>query len=97
MPLCSGRLNVDRARIGESAHPAKGAEVMVERAILLHQDDDVLHISNRSGAVVCRNLERLGDVRLQRRQAWRAAPSIAGIYADQLAMKVTSRFRECAI
>ena len=35
----------------KAAHPAKGAEMMVERAVLLHQDDDVLHISNRSGAL----------------------------------------------
>jgi hypothetical protein len=40
--------------------------MMVERAVLLHQDDDVLDIANRSRLVVCRNFERLGDVRLQR-------------------------------
>ena len=33
-----------RARIGEAAHTAKGAEMMVERAVLLHQDDNVLDI-----------------------------------------------------
>jgi hypothetical protein len=59
-------MDVDRARIGEAAHTAKGAEMMVERAVLLRQDDDVLNIANRSCAVVCRNLERLGDVRFQR-------------------------------
>src|SRR5262249_6542438 len=60
-----------RARIVEAAHPAKGAEMMVERAVLLHQDHNVLDISDRACAVVCRNRERLGDVRLQGRQGGR--------------------------
>jgi len=55
-------IDIDRARIGEAADTAKGPEMMVERAILLHQDDDVLNIADRSCAVVRRNLERPGDV-----------------------------------
>src|SRR5262249_20860743 len=35
--------------------------MMIERAVLLHQDDDVLDIANRSGAVVCLDGCRLGD------------------------------------
>ena len=38
------QIDVDRARIGEAAHTAKRAEMMIERSVLLHQDDDVLDI-----------------------------------------------------
>ncbi|MNQ74095.1 hypothetical protein D3C85_888470 [compost metagenome] len=34
----------DRMAITETAHPPHGAEVMIERPVLLHQDDDVLHV-----------------------------------------------------
>ncbi len=37
-------------RIGKAAHPRKGTEIMIERAILLHQDDDVLDIHDRARA-----------------------------------------------
>jgi len=59
-------IDLNSARIGEAAHTAKGAELMVERAVLLHQDNDVLNITNRACAVMCRNRERLGDIRVQR-------------------------------
>ena len=59
-------MDLDRARIGVTADTAKRPEMMVERAVLLHQDDNVFHIANRSGAVVCRDCQRLGDVRVER-------------------------------
>lgn len=36
--------------------------MVIERTILLHQDDDVLDIANRARAVVRRNRERLWNV-----------------------------------
>jgi hypothetical protein len=37
-----------RARIAEAADAAQRTEIMVERPILLHQDDDVLHVLDRA-------------------------------------------------
>src|SRR5262249_503398 len=59
-------MDLDRARIGIAADAAKRPEMMVERAVLLHQDDDVLNIANRSGSVVGLDSRRLGDVRFER-------------------------------
>ena len=39
----------DRPRIAEAAHAAQRAEVVVERAVLLHQDDDVLDVLDGAG------------------------------------------------
>ena len=61
-----GEIDVDRAWIVEAANAAKGSEMMVEWAVLLHQNDDVLNIANGSCAVVCGDLECPGDVRFQR-------------------------------
>ena len=44
--------SVDRARVAEPAHAAQGAEVVVEGAVLLHQDDDVLDVVDGAGAVL---------------------------------------------
>ena len=38
-----------RARVAEAADAAQGAEVVVEGAVLLHQDDDVLDVLERPG------------------------------------------------
>ena len=38
-----------RARIIEAAHPAQRSQIMIERAILLHQHHDVLHVLDRTG------------------------------------------------
>src|SRR5215471_5577125 len=47
---CAARLqremDVDRARIVEAADAAKRAEMMIERAVLLHQDDDMLDVAD---------------------------------------------------
>jgi hypothetical protein len=63
-----GEMDAYRAWIGEAAHPSKRAEMMVERAVFLHQDDDVLDILNAACSLVCRNRERLSNVCLQGRQ-----------------------------
>ena len=52
VPHRISRGKLDRARIAESAHAAHGAEVVVERAVLLHQNDDVLDVGDGAGAVV---------------------------------------------
>src|SRR5262245_61397194 len=59
-------MDLDRARVGIAADTAKRSEMVVERAVLLHQDDDVLNIANRSGGVVGLDSRRLGDVRFER-------------------------------
>ncbi len=46
--------SVATARIAVAAHAAQRAEVMIERAIFLHQEDDVLDVIDRAGAVVRR-------------------------------------------
>ena len=38
----------DRGRVGEAPDPGHRAEVMVEAAILLHRDDDVLDVAERA-------------------------------------------------
>jgi hypothetical protein len=42
----------DRESVAESAHTIECAEVMIERAILLHQDHDVLDILDGASARV---------------------------------------------
>ena len=54
---------LDRARIAEAAHAAQRAEVVIERAVLLHQEDDVLDVVDGAGAVIGRNGQRAGDAR----------------------------------
>lgn len=44
----------DRAGVAEAADASQGAEVVVEGAVLLHEDDDVLDVLDRPGAVVRR-------------------------------------------
>src|SRR5262249_36537664 len=59
-------MDLDRARIGIAADTTKRPEMMVERAVLLHQDDDVLNVANRSGGVVGLDSRRLGDACVER-------------------------------
>ncbi len=42
----------DRSRIAEPPHAPQGAEVVIERTVLLHQDDDVLDVFDRPRAVI---------------------------------------------
>ncbi len=48
-------------RIAVAAHAAQGAEVVVEGAVFLHQDDDVLDVLDGPGAVVAGQFQRAGD------------------------------------
>ena len=41
----------DRPRVAISPHAAKGAEVMIERAILLRENDDVLDVLDGASAI----------------------------------------------
>ena len=52
MPHGSAGGQLHRARVGEAAHAAHRAEVVVEGSVLLHEDDDVLDVVDRPGAVV---------------------------------------------
>ncbi len=51
----------DRETIAEAAYAAQGAEIVVERAVLLHQDHDVLHIHDGAGPASRRNRQRPVD------------------------------------
>jgi len=88
-----------RAGVVEAAHPPKGAEMMVEGAVLLHQDDDVFNITNRACAVACRDFERLGDVRLQRTHDRGHAHQLQEITPVGMAHEVPPFyfFRDCAV
>ncbi len=55
-----------RARIAEAAHAAQHAEVVVERTVFLHQDDDVLDVLDRARAIVRGNRERTANAVGQR-------------------------------
>jgi hypothetical protein len=52
---------VDGARIAEAADAPKGAEVVIEGAVFLHHEDDVLDVVDGAGAVVGRDAEGSGD------------------------------------
>jgi hypothetical protein len=53
------------AWISKAAHAAQGPEVVIERSVLLHHEHDMPDISDRSGLVVRRDRERLGDAVLE--------------------------------
>ncbi len=50
-----------RARVVEAAHPAQRAEVMIEGAVLLHQDHHMLHVRQRAAAHLRRQRQRAAD------------------------------------
>ena len=50
-----------RRGVTEAAHTPQRSEVVVEGAVLLHQDHDVLHVAQRTGAVVGRQRGGLVD------------------------------------
>ncbi len=72
--MFAARLTPDRTaarqaqgtRIAEPAHAAKRPEVVVERTVLLHVDDHMLDIRDRTAGVVGGNGHRLADARRQR-------------------------------
>ncbi len=57
----------DGAGIAKAAHAAQCAEVVIERAVFLHQDDDVFYVLNGSGAVVGRDAQGTRDALRKRR------------------------------
>ena len=48
-------------RIAVASNPAQRAEVVIKGPVLLHHDDDVLHIFDSAGFVVCRDREGASD------------------------------------
>jgi len=63
VPRPLARRKPDGVRIVEAAHAAQRAEVVVERAVLLHEDHDVLDVGNGAGSAVRGDRERTGDAR----------------------------------
>jgi hypothetical protein len=53
----------ERACIAEAANAVQAAEIMIEGAILLHHEHDVLDVGQRTRLVVGGNGERFGDAR----------------------------------
>jgi hypothetical protein len=60
------RRQFDRTGVVEAADASHRAEVVVERAVLLHEKDDVLDVVNRAGSVVGRDGESGGEIRGKR-------------------------------
>jgi hypothetical protein len=56
----------DGRRVGEARDTGQGAEVVVERPVLLHEDYDVLDVAESSGAARRPGGERLADVRREK-------------------------------
>ena len=48
-------------RIGEAAHAGQRAEIVIEGAVLLHQDDDVAHVPDRAAAAIGLDRQRALD------------------------------------
>ncbi len=66
-------LQRDREAVAETAHAAQGAEVVVEAAVLLHQDHDVLDVLDRPGLHLGRDGQRLEDARRKHTERRRRA------------------------
>jgi hypothetical protein len=62
-----------RVRVAEAADPSHRAEVVVERAVLLHQYDDVLDVLHRAGTARCRDRGGARDRRREHRERGAAA------------------------
>jgi hypothetical protein len=45
----------DREAVTETAHALERAEIMVERAVFLHQDHDVLDVADGAGRIIGRD------------------------------------------
>jgi hypothetical protein len=58
----------DGARVAKAAHAAQRAEVVVERAVFLHQNDDVLDVLDAAGGVVSGNREGVANAERQHAQ-----------------------------
>ena len=55
-----------RARVAQASHAVQRPEIVIERAVLLHEDHDVLDVHDRAGAVTRGNGHGLGDRRGQK-------------------------------
>ncbi len=55
--------------VAETAHPVQCAEIVVESAVFLSQDDDMLDIKDRAGPGMGRDFERPRQRRVQSRRA----------------------------
>ncbi|MCY1231714.1 hypothetical protein D9M72_441740 [compost metagenome] len=64
--------------VAETAHALEHAEVVVERPVLLHQDDDVLDVLDRAGLVVGGDGERTPDARRKGRERERGGTGGGG-------------------
>ena len=55
------RRQVDRPRVCEAAHPAQRFEILIERSVLLHQEDHVFYVMDASRSMVGRNGHSAAD------------------------------------
>jgi hypothetical protein len=67
LPHVLARWQRHRVGVCEASNAPKGAEVVVEGPVLLHQEDDVLDVPDGTGPVVRRDGERLAEIKWQRR------------------------------
>jgi hypothetical protein len=61
MPDALTRGQLDRSRVSEPADTAQRSEIVIERAVLLHHDDDVLDVMDGAGLVIGRNGQSAGN------------------------------------
>jgi hypothetical protein len=54
-------VQIDGTRVIETADAVQAAQVVIEGTVLLHQEDDVLHIRNRTRLVIGGDCERPGN------------------------------------
>ncbi len=64
--------------VAEAAHAGQRAEVVVERAVFLHDDDDVLHVHDRAGALVGGNGQGAPDAGREQAQRGGAGRGAGG-------------------
>jgi hypothetical protein len=72
MPNALAGGQVDGARIAETAHSAQRSEVVIERAVLLHHENDVLDVVDGSGPVIRGKGQGAADAR------WKSSRSGGG-------------------
>lgn len=66
----------DRMRVAVAAHPAQGAEIVVEGPVFLHQHHDMLHVPDRPGPMVALDGGRPGDARGEQRCSCRSGTEL---------------------
>jgi hypothetical protein len=59
-----------RSGIAKAPHAAQTSKIVIERAVLLHQDHDVLNIFHGAGAPARRNCQRFADHERERAQTY---------------------------